>query len=167
MILSVSRRTDIPSYYSDWFLRRIREGFLYVRNPFNPHQISRIDQRYTKEYHLKAFEQIAASFSDYTEKVVISFVDLYAKTKRNAEVKEVPEQIDLSKFGIEHGHCIDVELMERLIGCKLQGSKDKNQRKECVSLYRPESPLLCGTVGTDGKVTESKAMEKNWEETCK
>lgn len=42
MILSVSRRTDIPNYYSEWFLNRIREGFLYVRNPVNPHQVSRI-----------------------------------------------------------------------------------------------------------------------------
>lgn len=42
MILSVSRRTDIPSYYSDWFINRIKEGFLYVRNPMNPHRVSRI-----------------------------------------------------------------------------------------------------------------------------
>lgn len=42
MILSVSRRTDIPNYYSDWFYNRIREGYVYVRNPMNPHQISRI-----------------------------------------------------------------------------------------------------------------------------
>ena len=43
MILSVSRRTDVPNYYSDWFIHRIGEGFLYVRNPLNSHQISRID----------------------------------------------------------------------------------------------------------------------------
>lgn len=43
MILSVSRRTDIPNYYSEWFFNRIRDGFVYVRNPFNRHQISRID----------------------------------------------------------------------------------------------------------------------------
>ena len=42
MILSASRRTDIPSYWSDWFLRRLREGFVYVRNPMNPRQISRV-----------------------------------------------------------------------------------------------------------------------------
>ena len=42
MILSVSRRTDIPNYYSDWFYNRIKEGFVCVRNPMNPHQISRI-----------------------------------------------------------------------------------------------------------------------------
>ena len=33
MILSVSRRTDIPQYYSDWFFNRMKEGFLYVKNP--------------------------------------------------------------------------------------------------------------------------------------
>jgi len=43
MILSVSRRTDIPAFYSDWFYNRIKEGFVYVRNPMNIHQISKID----------------------------------------------------------------------------------------------------------------------------
>lgn len=43
MILSVSRRTDIPSFYSDWFFNRIKEGYLYVRNPMNPHQVSKIN----------------------------------------------------------------------------------------------------------------------------
>lgn len=42
MILSVSRRTDIPAFYSEWFINRLREGFAYVRNPMNAHQISKI-----------------------------------------------------------------------------------------------------------------------------
>ena len=42
MILSVSRRTDIPNYYSEWFINRMKEGFLYVRNPMNIHQVSKI-----------------------------------------------------------------------------------------------------------------------------
>ena len=42
MILSVSRRTDIPSYYSEWFFNRIKEGYFYVRNPMNPRQVSKI-----------------------------------------------------------------------------------------------------------------------------
>jgi len=163
MILSVSRRTDIPNYYSEWFCNRIKEGFLYVRNPMNAHQISKIDlspeivdcivfwtknpvnifgrldelqdykyyfqfsltgygkdiepnlpdkrkqliptfqklsekigserviwrydpillnQRYVLEYHLKAFEEIAGNLRGYTEKVVISFVDISTKTQR-------------------------------------------------------------------------------------
>ena len=241
MILSVSRRTDIPNYYSDWFIARIKEGFLYVRNPMNAHQISRIDlspevvdcivfwtknpanmieklgdlqkymyyfqftltgygkdvepnlpnkreeliptfirlsekigkerviwrydpilisKRYTIDYHLKAFEEIASNLADYTEKVVISFVDLYSKAQRNTrelDIKQITneemielamemaqiaskynliietcaEQINLSEVGIQHGSCIDKKLIERLLGCKLIAEKDKNQREEC------------------------------------
>jgi DNA repair photolyase len=42
MIVSASRRTDIPAFFSDWFFNRIDDGFLFARNPMNPHQISRI-----------------------------------------------------------------------------------------------------------------------------
>ncbi len=42
MIISASRRTDIPAYFSNWFLQRIKEGFVYVRNPRNAHQISKV-----------------------------------------------------------------------------------------------------------------------------
>lgn len=45
MILSASRRTDIPCYYGEWFMNRIREGYVCVRNPMNHRQISRIDIR--------------------------------------------------------------------------------------------------------------------------
>lgn len=241
MILSASRRTDVPNYYSDWFYNRIKEGFLYVRNPMNAHQISRIDlspevvdcivfwtknpanmlerldelkkyqyyfqftltgygkdvepglpdkrevlipafqklserigsQRiiwrydpiflnphYTLEYHLKAFKEITHRLTGYTRRVVISFVDLYAKTQRNAaglqienlsdrdmielakqlvdiagergmEVESCAEMIDLQSVGVRHGSCIDKKLLEEIIGCKLIIGKDKNQRTEC------------------------------------
>jgi len=42
MILSVSRRTDIPAYYSEWFINRLKAGYVYVRNPMNPDQISKV-----------------------------------------------------------------------------------------------------------------------------
>ncbi len=42
MIISASRRTDIPSFYSEWFMNRIREGFLLVPNPHNPKLLSRV-----------------------------------------------------------------------------------------------------------------------------
>ena len=40
MIISASRRTDIPTYYSEWFFNRLREGYVLVRNPMNARQIS-------------------------------------------------------------------------------------------------------------------------------
>lgn len=43
MIISASRRTDIPTYYSDWFYNRIKEGYILVRNPMNIHQVSKIN----------------------------------------------------------------------------------------------------------------------------
>lgn len=43
MILNVSGRTDIVAFYSDWFLNRYKEGYVDVRNPFNPNQVSRIE----------------------------------------------------------------------------------------------------------------------------
>lgn len=43
MILFVSGRCDIPTFYSTWFFNRLQEGFVDVRNPFNSHQISRIN----------------------------------------------------------------------------------------------------------------------------
>lgn len=42
MILSVSRRTDIPAFYGEWFIKRLRDGFALVRNPVNPKQVSKI-----------------------------------------------------------------------------------------------------------------------------
>ncbi len=43
MILNVSGRTDIVAFYSKWFINRYKEGFLDVRNPFNPNLVSRIN----------------------------------------------------------------------------------------------------------------------------
>ncbi|NJB68278.1 DNA repair photolyase [Desulfobaculum xiamenense] len=42
MIVSASRRTDIPAFYGPWFERRIREGFALAVNPRNPEQVRRV-----------------------------------------------------------------------------------------------------------------------------
>ena len=159
MIISASMRTDIPAFFSDWLLKRIEEQYAYVRNPMNPHQVSRIslvpevvdcmvfwsknpapmmeklerlegyayyfqftlnaygrdmeanlppledridtfrrlsqrlgrhrviwrydpvivNGRYSLDWHRERFGYIADRLSDYTERVTISFVDLYPK----------------------------------------------------------------------------------------
>lgn len=241
MIISASRRTDIPTFYSEWFLNRVKEGFVYVRNPVNQYQVSKImlspdivdcivfwtknpipmlnrldeikeykyyfqytltgygkdmeaglpdkknvlipafqelskkigkkcviwrydpivfTQRYTPEYHINAFRQIAEALNGYTDKCVISFVDIYEKNKENMQkenayemstqdleefatkisgiarengitVASCAEKINLNKCGIEHNCCIDKKLIEEIIGCNLNVSKDKTQRLEC------------------------------------
>ena len=41
MIINTGMRTDIPAFYSEWFINRIKEGYVLVRNPYNPNQITR------------------------------------------------------------------------------------------------------------------------------
>lgn len=241
MIISASRRTDIPAYYSEWLFNRIKEGFVYVRNPMNPRQISRIEfnqdvvdcivfwtknpgpmlerlselqnyayyfqftltgygrdvetdlphkkeklipvfrrlseqagsrrviwrydpilftNRYTPEYHLFAFGQIAEALKGCTGKCIISFLDSYAKNRKalaamgvyvpeerelKAFVRQLgriagengmtaescAETMDLRQCGIEHSCCIDKKLIEEITGFKMDVRKDRNQRAEC------------------------------------
>lgn len=41
MIINTGQRTDIPAFYAEWFVNRLREGVVCVRNPYNPSQVSR------------------------------------------------------------------------------------------------------------------------------
>lgn len=234
MILSVSRRTDIPAFYSEWFINRIKEGFVYVRNPFNYNQVSKVklspdnvdcivfwsknpkplvekinilddlkykyyfqftitpykkdleknigdkkdiintfidlskligknrvilryypilqNENYNVRFHVQAFDKLCTLLCNYTEKVIISFLDDYNKVIRNInslKIREITgddmkliayefkgiadkhgliietcaEKIDLSEIGINHGKCIDGDLIESIIGYKI---KNKN-----------------------------------------
>ena len=42
MIISASRRTDVPAFYSAWFMKRIEAGRCQVPNPFNPQQVTTV-----------------------------------------------------------------------------------------------------------------------------
>ena len=240
MIISASRRTDIPSYYSEWFFNRIKEKWVYVRNPMNIHQVSKINlepevvdcivfwsknpkpmidklqlikdyfyyfqftlnsygqdievnlpfkderietfkklsdkigpvriiwrydpillnDKYNMSYHVDNFEKCASILKGYTEKVTFSFIDFYKRITENiklinayeitTEEKNIiaekfskiakennllidtcAEDIDLSKYGIEHARCIDDRLITRIIGYNFTAEKDKTQRLEC------------------------------------
>lgn len=121
-------------------------------------------KKYTPEYHLKAFDQIAQALNGYTHKCVISFVDIYKKNTKNMnslEAYELPDQelmdfaqsinniavhnemtvgscaerIDLQQCGIEHNCCIDKNLIEEIVGCKINAGKDKNQRAYSIFYF--------------------------------
>lgn len=240
MIVSVSRRTDIPAFYSNWFFNRLKDGFVYVINPFNRKQVSKIELNpqtvdcfvfwtkdpypmmerldelknfkyyfqftitayrndvelcirkkkeiintfkalsekigkhkviwrydpillsdfYTKEYHYFWFEKFCKELDGYTEKCVISFIDLYKKTQRNTkqlnminlteedmkeiafefsniarkyniEIETCSEGIDLTEFGVKKGKCIDDRLVSKIIGTHIDVKKDDTQREVC------------------------------------
>lgn len=240
MIVSISRRTDIPAFYSEWLLNRIRDGYVMVRNPMNAHSISKINLSpqvvdcivfWTKNprriinklhffndytyyfqftitpygqqlepnlpenaqlinifkdlsqqigrkrvvwrydpiiltsdidisFHIKQFSDIAKKLEGFTDRCVISFLDLYKKCERNLygiplqtpsqhdlryiaqnlsniarhfdiQVVTCAEDIDLTEFGIMPGKCIDDKLISEISGRELDIKKDKSQRKEC------------------------------------
>lgn len=114
----------------------------------------------TIEYHVDHFEEIAKRLSGYTEKCVISFIDMYhhiqsrmsglsvrppdefemrtlaEKLARIAEnynmkVETCAENIDLADLGITHSKCIDDRLISELTGRNLNIKKDKYQREFC------------------------------------
>ena len=41
MIINTGMRTDIPAFYSTWLLNRIKEGYVYVRNPYYKNQVTK------------------------------------------------------------------------------------------------------------------------------
>ncbi|MBW2057425.1 MAG: DUF1848 domain-containing protein [Deltaproteobacteria bacterium] len=170
MIVSASRRTDIPAFYTAWLMNRVRSGFALVRNPFRPGTITRVSLnpaevdaivfwtrnaeplipyldeldavgyryyfQYTLvhypraferaapprsrkvdgfrrlsrrigparviwrydpiilsnltglEYHKKQFTEIARALEGFSQRCVISFLDIYRKTKRTLERME-------------------------------------------------------------------------------
>jgi hypothetical protein len=51
--------------------------------------------------------------------------------KNDMIIKSCAEHIDTGSVGIEHGKCIDEELIETVFGLPLNGKKDKGQRDEC------------------------------------
>jgi hypothetical protein len=239
MIINTGQRTDIPAFYADWFANRLKEGFVCVRNPYNPNQVSRyrldpevvdciafctknpapmfpymdllkdygqywyvtitpyakdiepnvpdkhklledfkelseivginsigwrydpifLSDRYTKEYHLRAFEQMAKTLEGYTNTVVISFVDLYPKVVRNfpevrkvtkadrlelgeaiikiaadcgMTVKPCAEGDELAQFGADCSGCMKISDYEAVIGSRLNAPKTKGARAECA-----------------------------------
>ena len=41
MIIQTGMRTDIPAFYHEWLINRIKEGFVMARNPYDPTQVTR------------------------------------------------------------------------------------------------------------------------------
>lgn len=119
-----------------------------------------LSNKYTINYHCKAFDRLCSKLYKYTEKCVISFVDLYKKTERNTKelnlmpmsienIKEISKRLsiiankyglsletcsegyDLTEFGIKKGKCIDDKLISEIIGYEVKAKKDDTQREVC------------------------------------
>ncbi|MDC7294722.1 DUF1848 domain-containing protein [Butyrivibrio sp. DSM 10294] len=68
MIIQTGSRTDIPAFYADWFANRLREGFVYVRNPYN--------MTYVTKYVLHPSVVDLFSFCSKNPEPMLKYLDL-------------------------------------------------------------------------------------------
>jgi len=127
-----------------------------------------ITEKYTLGFHIKAFAQMAAELAAHTDTCVISFLDLYEKTKRNfpegrgvtreerltlgkafaeigkrynIEIYTCAEGEELAQFGMNTSGCQSRQVLERAIGLPLEVPKSAMTREGC-------SCVLGSDIGT-------------------
>lgn len=121
-----------------------------------------INDAYPLEYHLEQFEKMAEYLDGYTHQCVISFIDLYPKTRRNFPgVREVTaaerarigehfvrvgrrhgmvirsccEGTELEPFGVDCGGCMTQSVIEKAIGITLKvPGRSHSTREGCDCL---------------------------------
>ena len=120
-----------------------------------------ISQKYSVSYHIERFEQMAEDLQGYTRQCVVSFIDLYEKTKRNfpqarrvtaAQQEQLIEAFSkiaaakgmqihlccedraLTKANVDADGCLSQTVLERAIGSALHVPKKKMARDACSCL---------------------------------
>lgn len=131
MIVSVSRRTDIAAFYPEWFMNRIREGYVLTRNPFNATQVRRVS-------------------------LLSSDVDAIVFWTRNAE-KLVPHLPTLDTFGYKYYFQYTItgypRTIEKSVPLPLRAIKTFSKLSDLLGphrvIWRYDPILLSNLVGID------------------
>ncbi|MDE5777912.1 MAG: DUF1848 domain-containing protein [Lachnospiraceae bacterium] len=121
-----------------------------------------LTEQYSLDFHLETFDKMAGNLSSYTKTCVISFIDLYAKTRRNfpgirevsqndqialakgfveigrkygMAIRSCGEGTFLSEYGVDVSGCMTKQVIEHAIGEALDQLKLKTPaREECRCL---------------------------------
>lgn len=152
--INLRPKSDIIKTVQDLSMRIGRERVVWRYDPIL------LNDRYRIGSHMAWFEQTSKALAPYIERCVISFIDLYAKAKKNTQglnlrelsddemhelaaglsriagesgitLQTCSEEIDLEQYGISHGACIDGKLIERITGKPVNVGKAKSQRPLC------------------------------------
>ena len=120
-----------------------------------------VNEKYPVSYHIREFRKMAETLAPYTNRCVLSFIDLYEKTKQNFPgVKAVSkqdesflartfafiaeelhmqlslcaEESDFSAYGIERGGCVTGKIIYEATGNRILPQKASPLRKFCTCL---------------------------------
>jgi hypothetical protein len=150
---------DMPDVINSFKILSEKVGINAVGWRYDPIFVT---DKYNVDFHIKSFEDMAASLSGFTDNCVISFIDLYEKTKRNfpvarqvtsderailgsefaaigkkygIQIRSCCEGFDLAKFGVDVSGCMTKPVLERAIGVSLNVPKSrKSPRSACSCL---------------------------------
>jgi DNA repair photolyase len=144
MIISASRRTDIPAFFSEWFMNRIREGYCCTVNPYNKNQISNISlkpesvnvivfwtknpeplikhlselnekgYKYYFQYTLTPYSKHFEPFTPIIEKKVETFIKLSEKIGKDKVIWRYDPIIFTSVTDYEFHYTNFIKLIDRL-----------------------------------------------------
>lgn len=120
-----------------------------------------ISKKYSLSYHVEEFGKMAEALSGYTDQCVVSFIDLYEKTRRNfpkarsvtaseqesfiraaSEIAKANglqihlccENEGLVRENVDADGCMSKAVMESALGCRLDVPRKKPARSECQCL---------------------------------
>ena len=156
---------DIEPYVPHW--SKVIDSFRYLSRQVGVDRMSWrydpvfISQKYSVSYHIERFEQMAEDLQGYTRQCVVSFIDLYEKTKRNfpqarsvtaAQQEQLIEAFSkiaaakgmqihlccedraLTRANVDADGCLSQTVLERAIGSALHVPKKKMARDACSCL---------------------------------
>jgi len=101
MIISASRRTDIPALYGEWFIRQYKKGIFYIKNPFNQSQIRIVNLKEDNVKCIVFWTKNAKPFLKKLKQIDTPFYFLYTITNYGkileSNVPEIAESITTFK----------------------------------------------------------------------
>jgi hypothetical protein len=119
-----------------------------------------LTEKYNLDFHINVFQEMAEQLEGYVDSCVISFIDLYAKTRRNfpqarrvtgeeraaigeafarigaahgIAIRSCCEGTDLVRFGVDAGGCMTQPVIERAIGTTLAIPKNRKSPREACN----------------------------------